>query len=142
MIKGVTKTIENKTKEQDLDRYLGMLLDTWRTNLLASRLAGEGVIGAESAKWHAGILTCFGCFKRLVCLRAWHATMFYILAVLYVLACLACLHTIWTWCAYILGVSHKMTCLACFMKCHAWPAWTASLNGVLGMLYKWHAWHA
>ena len=41
LLKGVTKTIENKTKEQK-EGFLSMLLGTLRTSLLGNLLAGKG----------------------------------------------------------------------------------------------------
>ena len=43
LLKGVSETIENKTKEQK-GGFLGMLLGTLGANLLRSMLAGKGAI--------------------------------------------------------------------------------------------------
>ena len=45
LIKGVTETIENETKEQK-GRFIGMLLDTLAANLLGSMLTSKWVIQA------------------------------------------------------------------------------------------------
>ena len=41
LLKGVTKTIENRTKEQK-EGFLSMLLGTLRASLLGNLLAGKG----------------------------------------------------------------------------------------------------
>ena len=50
-LKGVTKTIKNKTKEQKW--FLSILLGTLGTSLLENLLAGKGVVRADSGnkKW-------------------------------------------------------------------------------------------
>ena len=47
LLKGVTKTIKNETKEQK-GRFLGMLLGTLGASLLRNILAGKGIIRAEN----------------------------------------------------------------------------------------------
>ena len=47
LLKGVTQTIKNKTKEQN-GGFLGMLLGTLGTSLLGSMLAGKGILRAGS----------------------------------------------------------------------------------------------
>ena len=42
LLKGITKTIENETKERE-GGFLGMLLDTLRASLLGNMLAGNGI---------------------------------------------------------------------------------------------------
>ena len=53
MIKGVTKTIENKTKEQK-GRFLGILLGTLGACLLENMLAGKGLSRASEGVRRAG----------------------------------------------------------------------------------------
>ena len=56
MLKGVTKTIKNKAKEQK-GGFLGMLLGTLGAILLGNMLAGKGVVRAGSGnKKGKGIL--------------------------------------------------------------------------------------
>ena len=56
MLKGVTKTIKNKAKEQK-GGFLGMLLGTLGAILLGNMLAGKGILGAGSGnKKGKGIL--------------------------------------------------------------------------------------
>ena len=45
LLKGVTKTIENETKEQK-GGFLGMLLETLGASLLGNLLAGKGIVRA------------------------------------------------------------------------------------------------
>ena len=45
LLKGVTKTIENETKEQK-DEFLSMLLGTLGTSLLGNLLSGKGTVRA------------------------------------------------------------------------------------------------
>ena len=45
LLKGVTKTIKNETKEQE-GGFLGMLLGTLGASLLGNMLAGKGVVRA------------------------------------------------------------------------------------------------
>ena len=45
MLKGVTKRIENETKEQK-GEFLGMLLGTLVTSLLGNMLSGKGIVRA------------------------------------------------------------------------------------------------
>ena len=47
LLKGVTKTIKNETKEQK-GGFLGMLLGTLGASLLRKILAGKGIIRAEN----------------------------------------------------------------------------------------------
>ena len=45
LLKGVTKTIKNETKEQE-GGFLGMLLGTLGASLLGNMLAGKGIVTA------------------------------------------------------------------------------------------------
>ena len=45
LLKGITKTIENETKEQK-GEFLGMLLGTLGTSLLGIMLTGKGIVRA------------------------------------------------------------------------------------------------
>ena len=47
LLKGVTKTIKNETKEQK-GGFLGMLLGTLGASLLGNILAGKGIVRAGS----------------------------------------------------------------------------------------------
>ena len=47
LLKGVTKTIKNETKEQK-GRFLSMLLGTLGVSLLANLLTGKGILRAVS----------------------------------------------------------------------------------------------
>ena len=47
LLKGVTKTIKNETKEQK-GGFLSMLLDTLGASLLGNLLAGKGILRAVS----------------------------------------------------------------------------------------------
>ena len=47
LLKGVTKTIENETKEQK-GRFLSMLLGTLGATLLGNLLSGKGIVRAGS----------------------------------------------------------------------------------------------
>ena len=47
LLKGVTKTIKNETKERK-GRFLGMLVDTLGASLLGNMLAGKGFVRAGS----------------------------------------------------------------------------------------------
>ena len=49
LMKGVTKTIQNETKEQK-GEFLGILLGTLGASLLGNILAGKGVVRAVSRK--------------------------------------------------------------------------------------------
>ena len=49
LLKGVTKTIKNETKEQKRG-FLGMLLGTLRASLLGNTLAGKRIVRADSGK--------------------------------------------------------------------------------------------
>ena len=48
LLKGVTKTITNETKEQK-ERILSMLLGTLRASLLGNLLTGNGIFNAVSS---------------------------------------------------------------------------------------------
>ena len=54
MLKGVTKSIKNETKEQK-GGFLSMLLDTLGASLLGNLLAGKGIVkagyGNKKGKW-------------------------------------------------------------------------------------------
>ena len=47
LLKGVTKTIKNETKEQK-GGFLSMLLGTFKANLLQNLLTGKGIVRAGS----------------------------------------------------------------------------------------------
>ena len=47
LLKGVTETIKNETKEQK-GRFLSMLLGTLSASLLESLISGKGIVGAGS----------------------------------------------------------------------------------------------
>ena len=47
LLKGVTKTIQNETKEQK-GRFLSMLLGTLRASFLGNFLTGKGIVRAGS----------------------------------------------------------------------------------------------
>ena len=49
LLKGVTKTIKNGTKEQK-GGFLSMLLGTLGASLLGNLLAGKGIVGAGTGK--------------------------------------------------------------------------------------------
>ena len=49
LLKGVTKTIENETKEKK-GGFLGMLLRTLDVSLLGNVLTGKGIVRAGSGK--------------------------------------------------------------------------------------------
>ena len=50
LLKGITKTIKNKTKEQN-GGFLGMLLGTLDASLLGNLLSGKGIVaGSENKK--------------------------------------------------------------------------------------------
>ena len=49
LLKGVTKTIKNETKEQK-GGFLSMLLGTLGASLLGNLLAGEGIVRADTGK--------------------------------------------------------------------------------------------
>ena len=48
LLKGVTETIKNETKEQKFLGLLGMLLGTLGTSLLGNMLAKKGIVRAGS----------------------------------------------------------------------------------------------
>ena len=51
LLKGITKTIKDETKEQKKKKkkkgFLGMLLGTFRASLLGNMLAGNGILKAQ-----------------------------------------------------------------------------------------------
>ena len=53
LLKGITKTIKNETKEQIAD-FLSMLLGTLAASLLGNLLTGKGTIRAEEGIARAG----------------------------------------------------------------------------------------
>ena len=53
LIKGVSKTIENETKEQN-GGFLGMFLGTLGASLLGNLLTGSGIIRADKKTIRAG----------------------------------------------------------------------------------------
>ena len=53
LIKGVSRTIKNKAKEQK-GRFLGMLLETLGASLLGNLLTGKGTIAAGGGMIKAG----------------------------------------------------------------------------------------
>ena len=53
LLKGVTKTIQNKTKQQK-GGFLSMLLGTYRTSLLGNLLSGKGTVRAGEGMLKAG----------------------------------------------------------------------------------------
>ena len=53
LLKGITKTIKNETKEQIAD-FLSMLLGTLAASLLGNLLIGKGTIRAEEGIARAG----------------------------------------------------------------------------------------
>ena len=53
LLKGVSKTIENETKEQR-GRFLSMLLGTLGASLLGNLLTGKGIMRADDGTVHAG----------------------------------------------------------------------------------------
>ena len=55
LLKGVTKTIINKTKEQK-GGFLSILLGTLGASLLGNLLPGKGIVRAGSAKKGKGIV--------------------------------------------------------------------------------------
>ena len=56
LLKGVTKTIKNETKEQK-GGFLSMLLGTFRASLLGNLLTGKGIVRAGPGnKWRKGIV--------------------------------------------------------------------------------------
>ena len=55
LLKDVTKTIENETREQK-GGFLGMLLDTLGASLLGNMLTGKGIIRAGYSTKGQGIL--------------------------------------------------------------------------------------
>ena len=50
MLKGVSKTNKNKTKEQK-EEFLSMLLGTLGASLLGNLLTGKGIYRAGKGKW-------------------------------------------------------------------------------------------
>ena len=49
LLKGVTKTIKNETKEQK-GAFLSIFLDTLRASLLENLLAGKGIVRAGTGR--------------------------------------------------------------------------------------------
>ena len=49
LIKGVTKTIKNETKEQK-GGFLSMLLGTLRASLLGNLLTGKGIVRVDTGR--------------------------------------------------------------------------------------------
>ena len=63
LLKGVTKTIKNETKEQK-GRFLSMLLGTLGASLLGNLLAGKGVVRARSGNKKGKIIVRAGTGKQ------------------------------------------------------------------------------
>ena len=64
LLKGITKTIENETKEQK-GRFLGMLLGTLGASLLGNILTGKRILKAGNVnKQGKGILRAGYGFKK------------------------------------------------------------------------------
>ena len=63
LLKGVTKTIKNKTKERK-GGFLSMLLGTLGANLLGNLLAGKGIVRAGSGNKKRKEIGRFGTEKR------------------------------------------------------------------------------
>ena len=63
LLKGVTKTIKNKTKERK-GGFLSMLLGTLGANLLGNLLAGKGIVRAGSGNKKKKEIGRFGTEKR------------------------------------------------------------------------------
>ena len=63
LLKGVTKTIKNKTKERK-GGFLSMLLGTLGANLLGNLLAGKGIVRAGSGNKKRKEIGRFGTGKR------------------------------------------------------------------------------
>ena len=59
LLKGVTKTIKNETKEQK-GGFLGMLLGTLGASLLGNILAGKGIVRAGSGRRSLNSSTWYG----------------------------------------------------------------------------------
>ena len=54
LLKGITKTIKDETKEQKKKKkkgFLGLLLGTFRASLLGNMLAGNGILKAQRQIW-------------------------------------------------------------------------------------------
>ena len=52
LLKGITKTIKDETKEQKKKKgFLGMLLRIFRASLLGNMLAGNGILKAQRQIW-------------------------------------------------------------------------------------------
>ena len=52
LLKGITKTIKDETKEQKKKKgFLGMLLRIFRVSLLGNMLAGNGILKAQRQIW-------------------------------------------------------------------------------------------
>ena len=61
LLKGVTKTIKNETKEQK-GRFLSMLLGTLGASLLGNLLTGKGIVRADTGK--NGIFNATSSFNK------------------------------------------------------------------------------
>ena len=61
LLKGVTKTIKNETKEQK-ERFLSMLLGTLGATLLGNLLTGNGIVraGTGNKKWKGIVIAATG----------------------------------------------------------------------------------
>ena len=61
MLKGVTKTIKNETKEQK-GGFLSMLLGTLGASLLGNLLSGKGIVraGSRNKKGKGIVRACYG----------------------------------------------------------------------------------
>ena len=67
LLKGVTKTIKNETKEEE-GGFLGMLLGTLGASLLGNMLAGKGIVrtGYWSKKGTEMLRACYGSKKNIL----------------------------------------------------------------------------
>ena len=67
LLKGVTKTIKNETKEQE-GGFLGMLLGTLGASLLGNMLAGKGIVtaGYWNKKGTEMLRACYGSKKNIL----------------------------------------------------------------------------
>ena len=63
LLKGVTKTIKNETKEQK-GEFLNMLLGVLGASLLGNLLTGEGTVGAGSGNKKGKIIVRAGSGKQ------------------------------------------------------------------------------
>ena len=69
LLKGVTKTIKNKTKEQKAG-FLSMLLGTLGASLLGNILGGKGIVRAVSGRRSLNSSTWYGNKKGKRIVRA------------------------------------------------------------------------